>query len=280
VANTVNTLAFGTGSGSSSSFAWDGTSNIVVTFSWSRVPSATTSTASTMKYDTASFVCTTYKQADSQTPAAMLAQTTGTTTSSRPKFTFAGVVGNNLTSTLNWSWNASPAVTTATGTTSVINTSGAQVSQTFTATATNATTGCSNTRTTTAVAINTAIVAPTATDSTQCGTGTPTCSVTGSGASGNTFRWYLVATNGTALASQTASTLSGYSIATTTTFYVSEVSADGLCEGPRVAVTATVTAPFAFSLSSATATNCSGSNSLTPVTIATNGGYTLSLIHI
>jgi len=199
---------------------------------------------------------------------------TSSTGTSRPKFTFAGVVGNNLTSTYNWSWNASPAVTTATGTTSVTNTSGTQVSQTFTATATNATTGCSNTRTTTAVAINTAIVAPTATDSTQCGTGTPTCSVTGSGASGNTFKWYLVATNGTALASQTASALSGYSIGATTTFYVSEVSADGLCEGPRAAVTATVTTPFAFSLSSGTATNCSGVASLTPVTIATNGGYT------
>ena len=51
VANTVNTLAFGTGAGSASSFNWDGTSNLVVTFSWSSVPSATTSSASTMKVD-------------------------------------------------------------------------------------------------------------------------------------------------------------------------------------------------------------------------------------
>ncbi len=271
VANTVNTLAFGTGSGSASSFAWNGTSNIVVTFSWSRVPSASTSTSSTMKYDTASFTCTTYKQADSQTPAAMLAQTTGTTSTSRPKFTFGGVVATNLASTYTWSWNTTPAVTTATGTTSVVNTSGAAVSQTFTATATNVA-GCSTSLSTSAVTINSTIPTPTATDGTQCGTGTPTCSVTGSGRPGNTFRWYTVSTNGTALSGQTGSTLvAPYTIAATTTFYVAEF--DGLCEGPRVAVTQTVTTPFAFALSASTATNCSGSNSLTPVTITTNGGY-------
>ncbi|MGL2966454.1 GEVED domain-containing protein [Flavobacterium sp. XGLA_31] len=273
VANAVNTLAFGTGSGSASSFAWDGTSNIVLTFSWSRVPSATTATASTMKSDTVGFVCGTYKQADSQTPAAMLAQTTGTTVSVRPRFTLGGVIASNVASSYTWSWNTTPAVTTATGTTSVSNTTGSAITQTFTATATSAA-GCTNSMTTSAVTVNSTIPAPTGTDSTQCGTGTPTCSVTGSGRPGNTFHWYTVSTNGTALAGQSASTLSSYPVSANTTFYVSEVSADGLCESPRTAVNVTVTAPYAFTLSTGTMTNCSGSASLTPVTIATNGGYT------
>ena len=172
-----------------------------------------------------------------------------------------------------WSWNSSPAVTAVSGTTSVTNTSGTVASTTFTATATSAS-GCSTSLAASAVSVNSAIATPTGTDSTQCGTGTPTCSVTGTGISGNTFHWYLLSSGGTALAGQTGTTLSSYSIGSTTPFYVSEVSADGLCEGPRVTVTANVTNPFAFTLSASTATNCSGSPSLSPVTIATNGGYT------
>jgi hypothetical protein len=274
VANTVNTLAFGTGSGSSSSFEWDGTSNIVVTFSWSRVPSATTATGSTMKYDSSvGYVCATYKQADSQTPAAMLSQASGTTSSNRPKFTFGGVVATNFASTYTWSWNSTPAVSAVSGTTTITNTSGADVTNTFTATATNAA-GCTNSATTSAVTVHYEVPAPTATDSAQCGSQTPTCSVTGTGNVGNTFRWYTVATAGTAIAGQTASTLSSYPVGTTTTFYVSEATPDGLCESARTPVTVTVTQPYEFTLSSNAVTNCSGVPSTTAVTIATNGGYT------
>lgn len=91
VANTVNTLAFGTGAGSSPVFNWDGTSNIVVSISWSSVPSATTSTSTTMKVDNVGFVASAYRQRDSFTPAAMLAETAVNATDSfRPKFTING----------------------------------------------------------------------------------------------------------------------------------------------------------------------------------------------
>ena len=273
-ANTLNTLSFGTGTGSASSFAWDGTSNLVLTFSWSRLPLAATATGSTMKYDTASYTCTTYKQADNQSAAAMLAQTAGTTSSSRPKFTFGGVLATNFASGYVWSWNSTPAVTTALGTTSITNTSSAIVTQAFTATATIAATGCTNSATTSLVTINSTIPAPTGTDSTQCGSQTPTCSVTGTGIVGNTFKWYTVALNGTALTGQTASTLVSYPVAATTTFYVAEASADGLCESPRTAVTVTANTPYPFTLSATATTNCNGSASLTPVTIATNGDTT------
>jgi hypothetical protein len=141
VANTVNTLAFGTGSGSSSSFNWDGTSNLVVTFSWSSVPSATTSTGSTMKVDAPGFTCTTYKQSDSVTPAAMLASTTGTTGTNRPKFILGGQIATNVTSSYNWTWSigSTNVLNTASGTTTVP--TGATT--TYTVTATNIATGCS-----------------------------------------------------------------------------------------------------------------------------------------
>ena len=265
----VNTLTF------TAPFYWNGTSNLVLEFCHGN--SASTSTMSrTVQADATSYVSTIKAQISAATSAATICGDTTSqlvTYSVRPKFIFAGQVATNLASTYNWSWNTTPAVITATGTTAVTNISGATVSQTFTATATTAA-GCTNSLTTAAVQINSTIPAPTATNSTQCGTSTPTCSVAGSGRSGATFKWYLVATAGTALAGQTGSTLTSYPVAADTTFYVSEVSADGLCESPRAAVSVTVTAPFAFSLSSATATNCSGSASLTPVTIATNGGYT------
>jgi len=141
VANTVNTLTFGTGSGSSSSFNWDGTSNLVVTFSWSSVPSATTSTSSTMKVHAPGFTCTTYKQSDSLTPADMFASTTGSTGTNRPKFIIGGQIATNITSSYNWTWKigTTTVLTTAAGTTVVP--TGA--STTYTVTATNIATGCS-----------------------------------------------------------------------------------------------------------------------------------------
>ena len=93
VPNTVNNLAFGTGTGSSSSFVWDGTSNIVVSISRSSVPNASNSTGSIMKYDATGFTSTAYDQADNLTPAQMLASATADlTTSNRPRFIINGAV--------------------------------------------------------------------------------------------------------------------------------------------------------------------------------------------
>jgi hypothetical protein len=69
VANTVNNLTFGTGTGTASSFVWDGASNIVVSISWSRVPAANTATPTTMKVDNVGFVSTNYTLDDNATPA-------------------------------------------------------------------------------------------------------------------------------------------------------------------------------------------------------------------
>jgi hypothetical protein len=93
VANTINNLAFGTGTGSASSFSWDGSSNILVSISRSSVPGAFTSTGSTMKVDNVGFVSTAYDQADNLDPATMLASATAdATTTFRPRFTINGQV--------------------------------------------------------------------------------------------------------------------------------------------------------------------------------------------
>jgi hypothetical protein len=87
VANAVNTLLFGTGLGSSAAFNWDGTSNIVVSISWSRVPGASTATSSGMKVDVAGFNATAWRQRDNFTPAAMLAETSAVNVGvNRPRF--------------------------------------------------------------------------------------------------------------------------------------------------------------------------------------------------
>ena len=93
VANTLNNLAFGTGTGSASTFNWDGSSNILVSISWTSVPAAFTAVATTMKVDNVGFVSTAYDQADSLDPATMLASPTAdATTSFRPRFTINGQV--------------------------------------------------------------------------------------------------------------------------------------------------------------------------------------------
>ena len=93
VANTVNNLTFGTGTGTASSFVWDGASNIVVSISWSRVPAANTATPTTMKVDNVGFVSTNYTLDDNATPAEMAdVMTTFGTSSNRPRFIFNGQV--------------------------------------------------------------------------------------------------------------------------------------------------------------------------------------------
>ena len=107
VANTVNTLTFGTG-GAASSFYWDGTSNLVVSISWSSVPNASTATSSTMKVDAPGFTCSAYDQQDNVTPAVMKASTTADGTgTSRPKFIFT----EDILLSPTYAWTESPSTT-------------------------------------------------------------------------------------------------------------------------------------------------------------------------
>jgi hypothetical protein len=113
VANVVNTLQFGTGAGTSSSFNWDGSSNIVVTISWSLVPAAATSTSSSMKFDNISFVSAAYRQRDNITPDSMRNEVSVSSTSStRPRFTINGqVICSSPRSMVTATVTASPSIT-------------------------------------------------------------------------------------------------------------------------------------------------------------------------
>ena len=251
----INTHTF------SSPFLWDGTSNLLIDI---KGVLGTSGLGTSLVTSTTPGGIIATVQANSATG---FSSTTGTTVSNqRPQFTLG--YQSNATSSYSWSWNSTPAIATASGSTTETNTGASATTKTYTVTATNATTGCTNTATTSAVTINPATVAPTATNSSQCGTATPTCSVTGTG---NTFAWYTAASGGTALSGQTASSLSSYPVAATTTFYVSENN--GTCQSARTPVTVTVTTSPSITASATLSTVCSGSPTVLSVT-SSNSGYT------
>jgi hypothetical protein len=262
-ANAVNTLAFGTGAGSASSFYWDGVSNVVLTFSWSSVPSASTSTSSSMKYDTISYNACIYKQADSQTPAAMLAYTTGTTSTSRPRFTFNT---NSAPTPTSYSWSDG---TTVVGTTSTL-TVNPTVTTTYTVTAIG--NNCPLTASTT-VTVNPLPTAPTTTASTQCGAGVPPATAADpNGFTAPTYKWYAAATGGSSLYSSTNTTY-GLPVSASTTLYVSVVNPTTNCESARTAVAITVNTADVLGISGAPTTSvCLGQTfQLTPTQTGSNG---------
>jgi len=93
------------------------------------------------------------------------------------------------------------------------------------------------------------------TPASRCGSGTVTLSATPS--SGSAIRWFSVATGGTSLGTSLSFTTP--SISATTIYYAEAFN--GSCISTRVAVTATVTTPPALTLSSSSASICSGSSS-------------------
>ncbi len=186
--------------------------------------------------------------------------------SGRPIITFIADKQQNVTSTFNYSWN-SGAFTGSTATVSPSVTTPYSVSGTDP-------NGCIVNPPVVSLTVNPVPAAPVASNSSHCGTQTPSASVTGSG---GTFNWYLVPTGGTALPNQTGSSLVNYPVGATTTFYVSETS-NG-CEGPRTPVTVTVSSqPDAVT---ASATSTSGicpftNNTLSVNQTGNNNTYTYS----
>jgi gliding motility-associated-like protein len=98
---------------------------------------------------------------------------------------------------------------------------------------------CNSSRVAVTATINAALVNPTGTNGTTCGTGT--VALAASHPSTGTFRWYSVASGGTSLQTNAAVTTSNFttpSISASTTYYV-EFENSG-CISSRVAVAATV----------------------------------------
>ncbi len=95
---------------------------------------------------------------------------------------------------------------------------------------------CESARTPVIATINSLPTAPTATGASICGSGTLT--LTASGGSAGQYRWYTVATGGTAVAGQPNASFTTPNISTTTTYFVS--IDNGTCESMRTSVTATI----------------------------------------
>ena len=261
-----NTLTFST------PFAWNGYSNIVVSFCWSKNPVAGSTTSTTVKVDNPGFVCTMSGQQDNILASVLCPLVTNaefgtsTTGSSRPKFTFNCQAAANF-ATVVWSNG-----TTTVGTTNPLSVS-PTVNTTYTATMTNSV-GCSITTSPVTVTVNTLPTAPTATNATQCGTQLSTASVASTtGLPTPIFVWYATQTGGTALQSNTSTTYLT-ALSTTTTLYVSEY--DGFCESLRTPVVFTVTTPPTVSVAASTASFCGTGGATTLTATSSDTGMTFA----
>ena len=95
---------------------------------------------------------------------------------------------------------------------------------------------CESQRVAITASVNLLPIAPTVTAGNRCGTGTVALSAAGSGQS---YKWYNVATGGTAISGQTSAGFTTLSISQSTTYYVSVIG-NGNCESSRSSVLATV----------------------------------------
>ncbi|MBK8351667.1 MAG: hypothetical protein IPL21_08155 [Saprospirales bacterium] len=250
-------------------FSWNGTSNIIVSTSWSNNNASNAS--ATIFYDATAFQSSVSYRKDNETAANMLAFTgatgAGTFTydnaSSRPRLSITGNTAPAPT-TYVWSDGASTVSTTNPG---YVNPTVNPTNYTCTATVS----GCPLVSNTVAVTVVSLPTAPTLVgNSVQCGAGVPTASVSGAA----TLRWYDLPTGGTVL--QSGGTTYASSISATDTFYVS--SFNGTCESVRTMVIATVNSPDALTASASSTTIACLGNS-TDLSVAQTGNsqsYTLT----
>jgi PKD-like domain/Ig-like domain CHU_C associated/GEVED domain/Secretion system C-terminal sorting domain len=204
-------------------YNWNGTSNIIVQM----VHNGANSTNNSITYYTATTNTMTLYTATAATNAASLSN-------QRLNVRFTGVAVSNAATSYAWSNGVSTFTTTTTNTVSVSPTANTTYSVAVTVA------GCPVNSNNVAVTVTPLPTAPTATNSSQCGTQVPAAFVTGTG--GATFKWYNAASGGTALQTSTSTTYTT-AVSTSTTFYVTEVGA-GACESsPRTAVNVSVQSP-------------------------------------
>ncbi len=194
-----NTFAF------SSNFLWDGVSNIVIDFCHDNDINNTCAlcygTNATVQFTATSFSSVYGSYADNIQSCGTTATTIVAANTSRPNMRFGCQVGTNLASSLTWSWNTTPTIAAASGSTTATNATASDLSQVYTVTATNPTTGCFATSNTTAVTIRPVPVAPsvTPTSLSQCGSQIPAITYSGNNGLGSASNliWYDASTAGT-----------------------------------------------------------------------------------
>ncbi len=230
----VNTHVFTT------PFVWDGTSSLVIEV---RQVIASTGTCIIASYSPG---FTGNVQAASSTG---FSAATGSTNTSRPIMKLGYT--NNITNFSTWQWSpgalAGSAVSVSPTTTTV-----------FTATATSPATGCTSSQQVT-VTVNPVPLLPSANNSEQCGSGIPAAYVSSnSGAVSPIFNWYDAPLGGTLLQSGTSASYSS-AVSSSTTFYVSEISAEG-CEGARVPLVVTISDADTITAVASSTTICNGNS--------------------
>ncbi len=210
-------------------YNWDGVSNIIVDYCFANGILGGGSAVNTFTTTAfGSFV--NYQVDNAATPCTVT--TVSNASTNRPNVKFTGQVGINYTASLTWEWTPGPVA----GSTVVVNPT---VTTDYTVKATTAA-GCFITYSPVHVDVNALPNPPVGTNSTQCGPGVPTASVSTGGSNG-TYRWYDALTGGTLLqtgGSTYTTSISGTGIHN---FYVSENN--GTCESTRTLVTVTITAP-------------------------------------
>jgi len=243
----VNVIPFST------PFNWDGVSNLVVEVTHDGVDLSLssqtyyTATASNM------IVYSNYNNA------------TGTPSTMRLNIIFGGQAMTQGAGGLTWQWNPG-AISGSSVTVTPVNTGTNTSTATYTVTGTDPVTTCSNTATV-AVTVNPVPSAPVAANSSQCGVGTASASVSG----GANYKWYASPTSTTVLQSGASTTYTA-PISSTTTWYVSSYNAN--CESSRTALTASVSIPDAITASSTATAICPGQSfTLTAVNTGTNNVY-------
>ena len=254
-----NTITFTT------PYSWDGFSNIVIDL---RQTGAYGSANATTYYTATSYNSVLYATSSSDNPSFWTSGPTVSTSTQRPNIIFGGQVGNNLTSTADWTWSPATALSATTGNVVVANPT---VSTVYTVTAVNTLTTCTASRTV-SVTVLPLPAAPTVTNATQCGTQLSTASVSSNLAS-PIFVWYAGPTGGVALQTD-ASTTYLTEISATTTLYVSV--SDGSCESPRVAIVMTVTTPPTIAITKTVPSFCGTGGATTLTATSADTGMTYS----
>ena len=254
-ASGVQTIPFST------PYLWDGISNIIIDMVHNGANSANNSQ-------------TYYTATTNNTVAYTLTLSTNSATLSNNRLNviFGGQVRTDISSTYSWAWSPGATLSATSGNVVTANPTANTV---YTVTATNNSNLCSTSRTINVSLISTSTTAPTATDSSQCGTQIPTASVTSTTAVSNPiFVWYSAATGGTSV-QRSASTTFLTAINSTRTMYVSEVGSNG-CESPRTAVLMTVVQIPVVSINSSVPTFCGTGGNTTLTASSSDTGMTYS----
>ena len=250
----------------STPFYWDGTSNIIVEVCFANADAGAGS--STVTYSNPGFAAVyKYYQDNNTTMCTTPAGSTSPSSTVRPNLYINGSSNGIGLYTSNWYEGATNIGTGS----SITVTSPVAGSHDYYVSISDGN-GCSVSSSPVTVNVNPLPGAPTATNSTQCGYGVPTCSVSGSG--GN-FHWYDASTGGTLIQDDVSSTLLSYAIGTSTSFYVSEF--DGSCESPRTQVDALVSNGDTISASASVANTCAFVDfdlTATDISLPQNNTYT------